>query len=151
MTRGLTDSNVQQAVIVFNIFYQGVNAVPDEYTAPLLAIGPAVAAANVTDYPGLTLIDSTTIADAVCTQHDAVNMMFPISIKSYNVQAQRAAFDAFNAFTMDTRFLNSAVLFEGYSTQAVKAVPSDTTAFPHRADNFLMYVYGHALWFVVSS
>lgn len=77
-------------------------------------------------------------------------MMFPISIKSYNIQAQRAAFDAFNAFTADARFLNSAVLMEGYSTQAVKAVPSDTTAFPHRADNFLMYVDNPAFRFVVS-
>lgn len=146
---GLSDSNIQQAVIVFNIFYQGVDAVPNDYTVPLLAIGPAIAKANVTDYPRLTLIDGTNINNAVCTQHDAVNMMFPISIKSYNVQAQRAAFDAFNSFTADTRFLNSAILFEGYSTQAVKAVSSDTTAFPHRADNFLMYVHSPVCEFVV--
>ncbi|KFY10802.1 hypothetical protein V492_04835 [Pseudogymnoascus sp. VKM F-4246] len=130
--------DANNAVIVFNIFYQGVDAVPSDYTVPLLALGPAVATSNVTDYPGLTLIDGTDINNAVCTQHNAVNMMFPISIKSYNVQAQRAAFDAFNAFTADERFLNSAVLLEGYSTQAVKTVPSDTTAFPHRADNFLI-------------
>jgi hypothetical protein len=138
-------------VIVFNIFYQGVDVVPSKYTAPLLAIGPAVAKANETDYPGLTLIDGTDINNAVCTQHDAVNMMFPISIKSYNVKAQRAAFDAYNAFTADSTFLNSAVLFEGYSTQAVKAVPSDNTAFPHRADNFLMYVDNTAVDLVVYS
>lgn len=147
---GLSDSDIQQAVIVFNIFYQGVDAVPDEYTAPLLAIGPAVAKANVTDYPGLSLIDGNDINNAVCTQHNAVNMMFPISIKSYNVQAQRASFDAFNSFTADARFLNSAVLMEGYSTQAVKAVQSDTTAFPHRADNFLMYVHNPVFRSVVS-
>lgn len=68
-------------------------------------------------------------------------MMFPISLDSYNVQGQRAAFDAFNAFTMDTTFSNSAVLFEGYSTQAVKAVPSDSTAVPFRGNNILMYVF----------
>ncbi|KAH8673621.1 FAD-dependent oxygenase [Xylariales sp. PMI_506] len=114
------------AVIIFNIFYQGVDAVPSEYTAPLVTIGPAVAAANVTNYPGLTLIDGTDIDNAVC------------HIKSYNIEAQRAVFDAFNAFTSDETFINSAVLFEGYSTQAVKAVPSENTAFPHRADNFLI-------------
>jgi hypothetical protein len=134
------DTNVQQAVIVFNIFYEGADVVPSEYTAPLLAIGPAVVAANATDYPGLTVIDGTNMDNAVCQQHDAANMMFPISMKSYNVEAQRAAFDAYNAFTADATFINSAVLFEGYSTQAVKAVPSGDTAFPHRADNFLMYV-----------
>jgi hypothetical protein len=138
-------------VIVFNIFYQGVDVVPSHYTAPLLAIGPVVTKANETDYPGLTLIDGTDIDNAVCTQHDAVNMMFPISIKSYNISAQRAAFDAYNALTADSTFSNSAVLFEGYSTQAVKAVPSDSTAFPHRADNFLMYVDNTAFCLVVSS
>lgn len=66
-------------------------------------------------------------------------MMFPIGLKSYNIQAQRSAFDAFNSFTADATFINSAVVFEGYSTQAVKAVPSDSTAFPHRGDNIVMY------------
>lgn len=127
-------------MIVVNIFYQGADVVPTEYTAPLLAIDPVVTAANATDYPGLAIIDTTTIADPVCTQHEAVNMMFPLSIVKYNIPAQRTIFDAFNAFTVDERFNNSAILFEGYSTQAVKAVPSDATAFPHRADNFLMYV-----------
>ena len=127
-------------MIVFNIFYQGVDVVPSNYTAPLLALGPAVAAANATDYPGLTLIDGTDINNAVCTQHNATNMMFPLSVGAYNVPAQRAAFDAYNNFTADPTYLNSAVLFEGYSTQAVKKVPSDSTAFPFREDNFLMYV-----------
>lgn len=127
-------------MIVFNIFYQGVDTVPTEYTGPLLAFSPAVAAANATDYPGLTIIDSTTMESPVCQQHGAANMMFPISIRSYNIQAQRAAFDAFNTFTADATFINSAVLFEGYSTQAVKRVRSNSTAFPHRADNFVMYV-----------
>ncbi|RDW63408.1 hypothetical protein BP6252_10953 [Coleophoma cylindrospora] len=130
--------DADNAVIIFNIFYQGADVVPTEYTAPLLAIGPAVTAANATDYPGLTLIDSTTVDSAVCQQHDAVNMMFPISIKSYNIEAQRAAFNSFNELTADATFINSAVLFEGYSTQAVKAVPSNNTAFPHRADNYLI-------------
>lgn len=131
-------TNHRQAVIVFNIFYQGSEAVPVKYTAPLLAIGPVVKVANLTDYPGLALIDGTDLNNAVCKQHDAVNMMFPISIKSYNIEAQRAAFDAFNTFTADATFINSAVLFEGYSTQAVKSVPERNTAFPHREDNFLM-------------
>lgn len=126
-------------MIVFNIFFQGADTVPTEYTAPLLAIGPVVATANTTDYPGLTTIDGTTIDSTVCQQHDAVNMMFPIGLKLYNIQAQRDAFDAFNAFTAETVFNNSAVLIEAYSTQAVKAVASDSTAFPHRGDNIVMY------------
>jgi hypothetical protein len=143
------NADVQQAVIVFNIFYQGVDAVPSEYTEPLLAIGPAVTTAAATDYPGLNVPDATLINDTVCTQHDAVNMMFPISIKTYNVEAVQAAFDLYNEFTEDPTYYNSAVLFEGYSSQAVKAVPSDSTAFPFRKDNFLVYVHYPAIDFVV--
>lgn len=131
----------EKAVIMLNIFAQGALAVPTEYTAPLLALGPAVAVANTTDYPGLTLIDGTAVRNAVCQQHGAVNMMFPIRLRAYSIQGQRAAFDAFDAFTADAAFGNSAVLFEGYSTLAVKAVPSDGTAFAFRGDNLLMYVY----------
>lgn len=57
-----------------------------------------------------------------------------------NIDAVVAAFDTYNTLTNDTRFSNSAVLFEQYSTQAVKAVASDSTAFPNRQDNILMYV-----------
>ena len=42
-------------------------------------------------------------------------MMFPISINSYNVEAQRAAFDAFNSFTADDAFLNSAGTLQAFS------------------------------------
>jgi len=78
-------------------------------------------------------------------------MMFPISIKSYKVEAVRAAFDLFNESTEDSTYLNSVVLFEGYSTQALKAVLSDSTAVPFRTDNFLMYVHCPAFGFVVWS
>lgn len=133
------DADAEKAVIVFNIFSQGADTVPVRYTERLLAIGPVVATANATDYPGLTTIDGTTIDSTVCQQHDSVNMMFPIGLKSYNIQAQRDTFDAFNAFTADAVFTNSAVLIEAYSTQAVKAVAGDSTAFPHRGDNIVMH------------
>jgi len=34
----------------------------------------------------------------------------------------------------------SIVQFEGYSLEAVKAVPADSSAYPHREDNLLVYV-----------
>jgi hypothetical protein len=123
-----------------HIFYQGAPAVPFEYTSQLLAIGPVVSVENTTDYPGLAVIDNSDTNSSVCHEHNTSNMIFPISIKSYNIQAQRAVFDAFGAFTADTTFNTSIFLFEGYSMQAVKAMPSESTAFPHRADNLLIYV-----------
>ncbi|KAK9786199.1 putative FAD-binding PCMH-type domain-containing protein [Seiridium cardinale] len=130
--------DADNAVIICNIFYRGTSVVPARYTAPLLAIGPATTSENVTDYPGLALIDGTNMDNVVCQQDGAANMMFPISVKLYNIQAQRTTFDAFNAFTADSMFSNSAVLFEAYSTQAVKCVKSESSAFPHRADNVLI-------------
>ncbi|KAH8645772.1 putative FAD-dependent oxygenase [Xylariales sp. PMI_506] len=126
------------AVIIVNLFYQGIDVVPTEYTAPLLALGPAVTVSNATNYLGLTAIDGTTTENGICLQHGAVNMMFPISYEAYNIAAQRAAFNAFNTFTADNAFLNSTVLFESYSMQAVKAVSDEETAFPYRADSILV-------------
>jgi hypothetical protein len=68
------DAENQQAVIIFNIFYQGTSVVPTKYTTPLLAIGPAVQSADATDYPGLTTVDGTRITDAVLVLPLCLNM-----------------------------------------------------------------------------
>ncbi|CAJ2507111.1 Uu.00g082970.m01.CDS01 [Anthostomella pinea] len=115
--------DANNGVIVFKIFYHGVAAVPNNYTAPLIALGPAVT-------------------------NRCRNMMFPIGLKTYNVPALVSSTAAFNNLTSDSRFLNSAVLFESCGTQAVKAVADASTAFPHRADNI---VITHVISYPVNS
>lgn len=67
------------------------------------------------------------------------NVCFPLNLQSYDIQAQRAAFDAFAKGTSQgSGFNNSLLIFEGYSAQGMQSVPSESTAFPHREDTLLV-------------
>lgn len=67
-------------------------------------------------------------------------LRFPISISQYNIEAQRAVYNAFRDLTTTyPAFNGSLFLFEGYAVEGVKAVPDENTAFTHRQDNLLMY------------
>lgn len=61
---------------------------------------------------------------------------FPVNVQNYNIQAQREVFEIFARETLDTpEFSNSFCMFEGYGVHGVKAIASESTAFPHRDDN----------------
>lgn len=61
--------------------------------------------------------------------------MFPTYIPRYNSTALRRVHSIFNNITTTypTVAMNSIYVLEGYSQQAVKAVPEHSTAFPNRA------------------
>ncbi|KAH8700706.1 putative FAD-dependent oxygenase, partial [Talaromyces proteolyticus] len=64
---------------------------------------------------------------------------FLINIQNYNPQAQREVYELFAKETSETpEFRNSFFMFEGYPPSGVKAIPSESTAFPHRDDNILI-------------
>ena len=125
-------------VIAFFILREGVSAVEDTYTAPFVALGPVVTDGGTGTYTDLPAWTGNANDSPPC-QKGNVNMRFPVDIQQYSPQGQRVAFDAFAKGTAETPAFNGSLfLFEGYSLQGVKAVPSDSTAFPHRADNLLV-------------
>lgn len=66
------------------------------------------------------------------------NPRFPIYVESYNIEAQRKAYDLFaSSISGNSPFNNSLFMFEGYSNEGVKAIASDSTAFAYRSDNLL--------------
>ena len=68
-------------------------------------------------------------------------MQFPVGLLTYNVTASRRIYDYFKNVTIETPAFNgSFIVFEGYSLEGMKAVDPASTAFPHRADNLLVYV-----------
>lgn len=61
------------------------------------------------------------------------DLRFPTVLRDYNVTAIRKAYDDFDEMMQTWPQLNGSVyLLERYSTDAVKAVPDESTAFPHR-------------------
>ena len=64
---------------------------------------------------------------------------YPIDLKTYNSTAIRQTYELFAKTVAEVPALNASTLFfEQYSVQGVRAVPSDSTAFPHRGDNFMV-------------
>lgn len=64
---------------------------------------------------------------------------FQINVQNYNIQAQREVSQLFAIETSETpEFSNSYIMFEDYPIHRVKAVPSKSSAFPHRDDNIII-------------
>jgi hypothetical protein len=128
-----------QPTIMFYILQEGVTVVDSEYTDPFLALGSIstdAAGGSYTDLPEWT---GNADDSPPCQKSGLVNTRFPIDLQTYNIAAQRQVYDLFANATQQTPALNNSLfLFEGYSLQGVKAVPSNATAFPFRADNLLV-------------
>jgi len=70
------------------------------------------------------------------------SLRYPIGLNSYNLTAIRQVYNEIDeTFRKVPEISGSFFLLEGYSTQAVKAVNTVTTAFPHRDDNILVTPY----------
>ncbi|KAI9829259.1 MAG: hypothetical protein M1826_005723 [Phylliscum demangeonii] len=125
-------------VIKFFVLYEGTPDREARFGAPYHKIGPLNVVTGTATYPELSALTGNGNNDIAC-QHNYAALRFPISLRSYNLVAQRSIFDQFAQITaVQPLFNNSVFLFEGYSLRAVKAVPSDSTAFPDRQDNLLV-------------
>ena len=94
-------------------------------------------------YPGLASVSGVTSDDPIC-QLGGVALSFPIDFKTYNVSAMQLVYGSFNNIMQRIpAFNNSIILLEGYSVQAVQAVPEQTTSYAHRSDRLLVYVVSH--------
>ena len=124
-------------VIVFTIYYVGTAEQAAVYTAPFLALGPSFHNDSSVPYP--TLASATGLGDdGFSCQHGYNRLQYPVGLLTYNVSNTREVYEVYKQQTLGTPALNlSTVVFEGYSLEGVKAVPSDSTAYPHREDNIL--------------
>ncbi|CAG8973974.1 hypothetical protein HYALB_00010094 [Hymenoscyphus albidus] len=67
---------------------------------------------------------------------------YPIVLQTYNVTAVREVYNEIDStFNKVPEVADYFFLLKGYSTQAVKAIDPDSTAFPHRDDNILVTSY----------
>ncbi|MCJ1377218.1 hypothetical protein MMC17_000310 [Xylographa soralifera] len=124
-------------VIILNINYVGTQAQAQQYVAPYLALNPAYTNDGMLPYPEIAGATGTGSNDFAC-QHGYNRIQYPVGLLTYNISTSRQVFELFKNQTLETPAFNlSTVAFEGYSLEAVKAVASDSTAFPHREDNIL--------------
>ncbi|KAI3324621.1 FAD binding domain protein [Xylariaceae sp. AK1471] len=129
----------EKPLIMFFILQEGVKAVDAAYTKPFDSLGPLATDAAGGSYIDLPAWTGNSNSSPPCQKAGLVNIRFPIDLQTYNIAAQRNVYDLFASATQKTPALNGSLfLFEGYSLQGVKAVPSDQTAFPFRNNNLLV-------------
>ncbi|KAI4868239.1 FAD-binding domain-containing protein [Hypoxylon rubiginosum] len=114
----LPDVDPNNAVILFFIIQGGVQVVDPDLTSPFVKLEPVTLNSNI---------------DAPCQKVGLVNTRFTIDVETYDTQAQRKVYDMFSLATHETPALDGSLfLFEGYSLQAVQAVPRESTAISYQ-------------------
>lgn len=125
-------------IILFWLIQEGVTTVDPVVSKPFHDIGPLSIEPGTGDYNDLAGWTGISIDSPPCQKDGHVNPRFPLYLQSYNVSAME---DAYNLFASqikgDSPFNGSIFMFEGYSTQGVRATDSNSTAFAFRDANLL--------------
>ncbi|KAK3313658.1 hypothetical protein B0H66DRAFT_577592 [Apodospora peruviana] len=125
-------------VISHSILFNGPLRELEKYAKPLYGLKNVGVYSGVTDYPGLADVTGYTVDGYLC-QYKGKLAMWPSDVETYEVPAIRRWYDLFDEMVQAEEALSgSFCLLEGYSTQAVRAVPADSTAYPHRRQKLLL-------------
>ncbi|KAK4239566.1 6-hydroxy-D-nicotine oxidase [Achaetomium macrosporum] len=124
-------------VIVLTIFWNGPVEGRGGYTDPFHALGPASYSSGATEYPGVMAVMGTDMNSPVCQPQGTVFLRGAV-VDTYETGALRKWYNLFSEMLRsEEAFAHSFCMLEGYSVQAVQAVPSDSTAFPDRKQRLL--------------
>ncbi|KAF1958357.1 FAD-binding domain-containing protein [Byssothecium circinans] len=134
-------------VIIMYIIQEGVNAVDPKYTKPFHDLGPLVISPQSGTYKDLAAWTGIALASPPCQDFGFNNPRFPIYTKSYNITAQKKAYDLYASAISgtDSPYYNSIFMFEDYATAGVRARDDSATAFGFRQDLILaapLIIYG---------
>ncbi|EEQ35787.1 FAD binding domain-containing protein [Microsporum canis CBS 113480] len=132
------DADANNPIIQVLIIQEGVKAVDSAYTAPFHSMGPIAIEPHSGSYTDLAKWAGITTTSEPCKKNGAMNPRFPIYLETYDVAAQKRAYEAFaEGVRGSSIFNNSLVTFDGYSTEGVKSIDSSSTAFAFRDQNIL--------------
>jgi hypothetical protein len=117
------------------IYYQA-GTIPPNYTDPLYALSPVAVDSSVTDLAGVNTHLQATRDGAACAKGFSRSLL-PVSLKRYSIPALRKVLDIFTTLPSEFRD-GSVVMLEGFSTNRVSQIPSDSTAYPDREGQLLL-------------
>jgi hypothetical protein len=129
----------KQPVIVIYLVQEGVTAVDAKYTTPFHDIGPLAATPQAGTYKDLAKWTGIALDSPPCQDFGFNNPRFPIYISTYNVTAQRKAWDLYASAISgdDNPYYNSIFMFEDYASAAVRERSNDATAYGFRNERIL--------------
>ncbi|KAL4728692.1 FAD-linked oxidoreductase chry5 [Fusarium chlamydosporum] len=126
-------------IIQILLMQEGVESVDTKYTAPFHKLKPVSVDSKKGPYTDLAKWVGVTTEDGPCQKNGAMNPRFPIYLETFNPAAQKKAFGFFaDNVRGSSVFNNSLVTFDGYSTEGVKSVEAQSTAFAYRDQNVLV-------------
>jgi hypothetical protein len=89
-------------------------------------------------YQDLAAWTEISLDSAPCQKSGLANPRFPLYLQTYNITAQKLAYDLFaSSVGGSSAFSSSIFMFEDYSSGGVKAVDSNSTAFAFRSADLL--------------
>ncbi|KAI0412992.1 hypothetical protein F5X98DRAFT_391328 [Xylaria grammica] len=133
------DIDSTKPLVAFYLLQEGVTEVDSAYMTPFEDLGPVFTNSLGGSYTDIPTWIGESNDSPPCQKAGFVNIRFPIDLESYNATAQRLAYELFASKTQEFPALNNSLfLFEGYSLQGVKEVPSESSAYPFRQDNLLV-------------
>jgi hypothetical protein len=121
------------------IIQEGVESVDSLYTSPFHDLQPLVVKPESGTYNDLARWTGIAMDSPPCQDFGFNNPRFPIYTKSYNITAQRKAYDAYAKAISgsDSPYSNSIFMFENYATDGVRERDVDASAFGFRQDLIL--------------
>ncbi|KAM0559928.1 hypothetical protein ACHAPJ_003878 [Fusarium lateritium] len=132
------EADPENPVILFWLIQEGVKAIDAKISKPFHDLKPIAITPESGDYRDLAKWTQIDIDAAPCQKNGLANPRFPLYLQKYNVNAMKAAWKLFASGTgPKTPFNTSIFMFEGYSTQAVRANGAKSAAFAFRQENLL--------------
>ena len=120
------------------IFMDGPASELKEYAAPMRNLKPIHMEAGEMSMPALAAVTYMAEKTAGCLRGTTA-LRYPIVFNRYNIPALRKMYNHLDHTTQRyPEFNGSFFLLEGYATQGVKAVPEESTSFPHRNQDLLL-------------
>ncbi|KAF2096059.1 FAD-binding domain-containing protein [Rhizodiscina lignyota] len=133
--------NEKQPTLIYAIVHDGPASYLKEYATPIRDLGPIHTEAGELSMPALAAIAFMDEGGAGCAR-GLTGLRFPIIFDKFDVPAVRKVYNHYDKTLQQyPQFNGSFFLLEQYSTQAVKAVPDESTAFPHREYDLLLTPY----------
>ncbi|KAL4878837.1 hypothetical protein BJY04DRAFT_208969 [Aspergillus karnatakaensis] len=128
-----------EPVYLANFMQEGVKEIDYELIDPFRELSDLPALNKTTGlYTDIPRWITTDVDSRGCAKEEN-KVRFPIGFPKYNPEAQREFYHVFAEGTAEDSLFNaSMVLLEQYSSDGVKAVPSNSTAFPDRNDDLLV-------------
>ncbi|KAJ5063502.1 hypothetical protein J3E74DRAFT_446081 [Bipolaris maydis] len=121
-------------VVVVFVIYQGTT-IPTQYTEPLYALSPTTSTSGQPDLAGVSRFTGADRNGASC-EKGLTRSVVPVSAITYDPASLRQVLTIMASLSPSLN--QTVVLLEGYATNRVDAIPSDSTAYPDREGQLLL-------------